>query len=114
MIYRILVDERGDDGIPTGTRLGGIMVRGKGLENLCDQYGVSAPRRLTNAKARFYFTEAGWKKAGRLIAAAARQRGFIVHCVRRKNPDRSQVVYRDRYQAAILPLRGTREGGPLK
>ena len=45
--------------------------------------------RITNTRARFYFTEAGWQKYGRHMYAAARQRGHSIRVIRRKNPLKS-------------------------
>jgi hypothetical protein len=36
--------------------------------------GLQAPN-ISNRRARFYFTERGWQKTGRLVAAEARRRG---------------------------------------
>jgi len=40
---------------------------------------------------------------GRHMYAAARQRGHTIRLIRRKNPAKSQIVYQDAYQVAILP-----------
>jgi hypothetical protein len=74
------------------------------LSQMLDRFGIPSPN-FDNAKARFYFTEAGWKNAGRLIASEAKRQGHVVKCIRRKNPTASQIVYRDKYQLAILPAR---------
>jgi hypothetical protein len=74
------------------------MLRGRTL----DQFGIRSPS-FANDKARFYPTEAGWKKAGRRIAAESKRQGHVVKCIRRKNPQAAQVVYRDEFQVAILP-----------
>jgi hypothetical protein len=64
---------------------------------------------IWNRRARFYFTKRGWQKTGRVVAAEARQRGNVVKVTRRKQPGRSQIVYRDDLQVAILPARAERE-----
>ena len=64
--------------------------------------GVPAPR-LANPRARFYFTEAGWKKFGQGVLAVAKEEGRMVRVIRRKNPPKSQIIYQDAYQVAILP-----------
>ncbi|HXG78631.1 MAG TPA: hypothetical protein VNJ31_04720 [Methyloceanibacter sp.] len=64
--------------------------------------GLRSPA-ISNRRARFYFTERGWSKVGRHVAAEARRLGHIVKIVRRKEPDRSQIIYRDLLQVAILP-----------
>jgi hypothetical protein len=107
MIYRILIDTVAhtfDDDMqtmhefPSGTNMRGAFTAGlsEGLDD------IPYPR-ISNPRARFYFTEAGWQKYGRPMSAAARQRGHIVRVIRRKNPASSQIVYRDAYQVAILP-----------
>ncbi len=58
-----------------------------------------------NPRARFWFTEAGWRRYGRDVAAAAEASGRTYRVVRRKNPPDSAVVYRDRWQVAVLPQR---------
>lgn len=109
MIYRILIDsvdylhdEATNELItpPSGTRMRGVFVAGfsAGLGD------IPFPR-LSNQRARFYFTEAGWKKYGRNVYAAAQRGGHVVRLIRLKNPARSQIVYQDAYQVAILPER---------
>jgi hypothetical protein len=104
LIYRIIVDEC-FEGLPTGQgRLGGL-VNSHLLSGMLDQLGIRAPSRLDNRKVRFYFTEKGWRQAGRLIAVEAREKGHAVRVIRRKEPHESQVVFRDELQLAILPNR---------
>jgi hypothetical protein len=107
MIYRILIDTvayQHDPATqvlhmaPSGTRLRGVFTAGFS-QGLAD---IPFPR-ITNPRARFYFTEIGWDTYGRHVAAAARQHGHTVRVIRSKNPDRSQIVYQDDYQLAILP-----------
>jgi hypothetical protein len=109
MIYRILAstsilsDERGDTEGPVrvvGTRICGAFSAGvtEGFGGL-PAPGFQVPR------ARFYFTELGWKQFGRAIYAAAQREGRAVRGIRLKNPHRSQLVYQDAYQVAILPRR---------
>jgi hypothetical protein len=109
MIYRILIDTIRHEidattqtvlEFPSGTNLRGAFSAGlsEGLDDL------PYPQ-LTNPRARFYFTEAGWQKYGRNMYAAARRRGHAIRVIRRKNPDKSQIVYEDDYQLAILPRR---------
>ncbi|HPA17463.1 MAG TPA: hypothetical protein PLU30_06920 [Verrucomicrobiae bacterium] len=62
---------------------------------------------ITNRRARFYFTEKGWRLIGRFLADAARRDGRVVRVLRRKNPSRSEVVYKDELQLAVLPRKGT-------
>src|SRR5262245_28506781 len=108
MIYRLVVDEC-LQGEPSGQgRLGGLM-NSHHLSSLMDELGIRAPG-FDSKKARFYFTEAGWRQAGRILAAEARQRGHVVRCIRRKNPLPSQIVYQDEYQVAILPARRKGKG----
>ncbi len=112
MIYRILADTveyrrneaNGElESMPMGTQLRGLFTAGLS-EGLAD---LPMPS-IRNSRARFYFTEAGWRKYGRNAYAAARKRGHAVRVMRLKNPDKSQVIYRDAWQVAIL-VRGDRE-----
>ena len=61
--------------------------------------------RVTNPRVRFWFTERGWRAYGRRVAAEARASGRAFRVIRRKNPPRSMVVYRDDWQVALLPDR---------
>lgn len=114
MIYRILIDTIATEfdnatnemhEYPSGTNLRGAFSAGRS-EGLDD---IPYPK-LTNPRARFYFTEAGWKKYGRPLCDTARRRGHTIRLVRRKNPAKSQVVYRDAHQVAILPASAKRSG----
>jgi hypothetical protein len=60
---------------------------------------------LSNPRVRFWFTERGWRAYGRRVAAEARASGRTYRVLRRKNPSRSMVVYRDDWQVALLPDR---------
>lgn len=109
MIYRILADATAyitDPAtgelrqVPAGTDLRGVFMAGVS-EGMGD---IPFPK-LSNPRARFYFTEAGWQQYGRHVYAAALRRGHAVRVIRRKNPARSQIAYQDEYQVAILPGR---------
>jgi hypothetical protein len=92
-----------------GRRLGGP---GYGvLADVMVERGLRCPA-TTNARLRYYFTELGWRMAGRHVAAEARRLGHLVKVVREKNPQRSRIVYRDPYQMAILPKKGRNPPGP--
>jgi hypothetical protein len=58
---------------------------------------------IANPRARFYFTEKGWRKIGRFVAVNASWERRVVRVIRRKNPYKSQIVYQDELQVAILP-----------
>jgi hypothetical protein len=60
---------------------------------------------LSNPRVRFWFTELGWRIYGRRVAAAARASGRAFRVIRRKNPSKSMVMYRDDWQVALLPDR---------
>jgi hypothetical protein len=60
---------------------------------------------LSNPRVRFWFTERGWRAYGMRVAAEARASGHAFRVIRRKNPPRSMVVYRDDWQVALLPDR---------
>lgn len=59
--------------------------------------------KITNKRARFYFTELGWHEVGQYVFAEAKRWGHVVSVIRRREPADSQVVYRDPWQVAILP-----------
>jgi hypothetical protein len=63
---------------------------------------------IANARARFWFTELGWDRFGRALVGEGRRQGYVVKVIRRKNPRRSQVVYADEWQMALLPRKGAR------
>ena len=60
---------------------------------------------LSNPRVRFWFTERGWHAYGLRVAAAAQASGRTFRVIRRKNPSRSMVAYRDDWQVALLPDR---------
>jgi len=60
---------------------------------------------LSNPRVRFWFTERGWRAYGRRVAAGARASGRTFRVIRRKNPPKSTVIYRDDWQVALLPDR---------
>jgi hypothetical protein len=72
--------------------------------------GLRAPL-IQNPRARFYFTERGWDKVGRFVARDAREKGFVMRVIRRKNPSASQVVYQDDVQIALLHSNRERRKG---
>ena len=61
---------------------------------------------LSNPRVRFWFTERGWRDYGLRVAAGARAGGRTFRVIRRKNPSKSIVMYRDDWQVALLPDRG--------
>jgi hypothetical protein len=83
-------------------RLAGAFVAGLGGTAWSD---LPIPT-ISHPRARFWFTEEGWQCYGRRVAAAAAASGRPYRVVRRKNPPESSVVYRDRWQVAVLPPRG--------
>jgi hypothetical protein len=52
------------------------------LATIMDERGIKAPP-LQNPRVRFYFTDLGWRRAGRFVAARAQQMGHVVRVVRR-------------------------------
>ncbi len=70
-----------------------------------DAWGDLPMPYLTNPRVRFWFTERGWRAYGLQVAAAARASGRTYRVMRRKNPAKSKVVYRDDWQVALLPDR---------
>ena len=59
----------------------------------------------SNPRARFWFTERGWRAYGLRVVAEARASGRTFRVIRRKNPSKSMVIYRDDWQVALLPDR---------
>ena len=116
MIYRVLLDT--DDLVGWGNRERAVSIsRSLGVaaprimrgimyypRASLDENGIEAPG-IGNRRARFYFTQAGWEKVGRRLAAEAKRHGHSVKVIRRKEPRESQVVYRDELQIAILSTR---------
>jgi hypothetical protein len=116
MIYRVVLDT--DDLVGWGNRERAVSIsRSLGVaaprimrgimyypRASLDENGVEAPG-IGNRRARFYFTQTGWEKVGRRLAAEAKRRGHSVKVFRRKEPRESQVVYRDELQIAILSTR---------
>ena len=95
------MDEDSDEVVwrSSGTDQGGAWSRAP-----IDFGDLRAPS-ITNYRTRFYFTEEGWQRYGRRTYRSGIEAGAQLKVIRRKNPRRSQVVYRDRWQVAILPER---------
>jgi hypothetical protein len=119
MIYRLLVDfpdphnaffsrlyhlAGGSVPVPWNKRIARRLVGGSfgPLADIMFVLGLRATP-IGNRRARFYFTERGWSKVGRHVAAEARRFGHVVKVIRSKEPERSQVIYRDALQVALLP-----------
>jgi hypothetical protein len=74
-------------------------------EIAADAWGDLPMPFLSNPRVRFWFTERGWRAYGLRVAAEARASGRPYRVIRRKNPPKSMVVYRDDWQVALLPDR---------
>lgn len=103
-IYRLisesLVGGRGDDLVyPPGGSLVGPM--STGIEATAMD-GLSMPC-FDVPRARFWFTEAGWKRFGIAVVKDHEAAGLRVRVLRQKNPPDSAIVYRDPWQVALLP-----------
>ena len=104
-IYRLISESlvggaQGDELVyPPGGRLVGPMSTGVGPTALV---GLSMPC-LDVPRARFWFTEAGWKRFGISVVKDHEAAGLRVRVLRQKNPPDSAVVYRDTWQVALLP-----------
>lgn len=73
-----------------------------GLQKVC---GVKAPRGLkTHKSMRFFFTENGWKSAGRTILKFIKHNGWQ-HRVISVKEGAVDVIYRDDLQVAVRPRR---------
>ena len=108
MIYRVtgestvwVYSATSDEPQEVAARLAGAFVAGMGGGAWSD---LPIPD-ISHPRARFWFTEDGWRRYGRRVAAAAAASGRPYRVVRRKNPPVSSVVYRDRWQVAVLPAR---------
>ena len=64
--------------------------------------GLSMPH-FDVPRARFWFTEAGWKRFGIAVVKDHEAAGLRVRVLRQKNPPESAIVYRDTWQVALLP-----------
>jgi hypothetical protein len=102
MIYRILSGfDVGDE--KTGEPNGKFKLVGAG-RNMLDLYlwmDVPAPS-FDNPKAKFFWTEDGFKKFGLKYLGICKRENIPVKVIRLKNPKRSSIVYRDRWQLAVL------------
>mgnify|MGYP007123700038 CR=1 FL=1 len=68
---------------------------------------VPLPKKnLDHPRARFWFTEKGWKRSRQIMLTDMKERGVPFKVLCQKNPKRSQIVYQDEFQVAILPLKG--------
>lgn len=108
MIYRILtgvIDEYWSWSEKEYVRVE-LPLRGAGapLGAMMWELHLPAPD-FDNPRARFWFTEQGWDRVGRALVAEGRRRGYVIKVIRRKNPRRSQIVYQDDLQLALLPLK---------
>ena len=112
MIYRVVgessewvwSEESGATEISLNPSPGRLM--GAFNAGLADQAWGDLPMpMLSNPRVRFWFTERGWRAYGLRVAAGARASGRTFRVIRRKNPSRSIVVYRDDWQVALLPDR---------
>jgi hypothetical protein len=66
--------------------------------------GLPSPDKV-HPRARFYFTEAGFRRFGEEIIADAKAHGQVLRVEKRKNPSRSEIVWQDEWQVAILPAK---------
>jgi hypothetical protein len=102
MIYRIIGESPHpwweENGPPHGT------LRGAAFADLADFGDLPAPK-VTNPRTRFWFTEEGWKEYGRDVLKQAMQSGRVFRLLQAKNPPRSAIVYQDKWQVALLPVK---------
>jgi hypothetical protein len=118
MIYRILasLDNRevyrgrmNDEFITDDLRLSYVPLSGaqRLLSEEMWRAGLPVPRMtIAVPRARFWFTEMGWKRYGLpLLHQSRRHRYFIMQVLSDTNPDRSRIVYADEVQVALLPKR---------
>jgi hypothetical protein len=104
MIYRLILRKiEGDEGSLVLNNSSGSVAFIFNDEMIA--MGVSAPKvpKHINPRARFYFTEHGWKVVGKKLVEIATQRGYQPKVECRKNPKASDVIWGDTYQVALLP-----------
>ena len=108
MIYRIIGEtERlrwADEDQTRLVRVTGTLMGAMGADFVSSWDDLPAPS-IGNPRARFWFTEAGWDRYGRATLAEAMRSGRMYRLLRKKNPPRSAVVYRDKWQVALLPVK---------
>lgn len=108
MIYRILTGAADAYWNPFTQEyvreLSPLIGAGSTLGSMMWELHLPAPD-FDNVRARFWFTERGWDRFGRPLVAEGRRRGYVMKVIRRKNPRRSQIVYQDQWQVALLPLK---------
>ncbi len=109
MIYRTLTgttDEHWDSSQETYVRRPAPMLgAGTTLGGMMWELHLPAPD-ITNPRARFWFTQRGWDRFGRALASEGRLRRYLINVIRRKDPRRSQIVFADTWQMAVLPDKG--------
>lgn len=101
MIYRFLSAQKPFlvNGKWDFARMGGVFIQG------ALNIDVPSPRKKNiSERARFFFTEEGYKRNVNVILESAKKENQIVKVVRLKEPDESRVVYRDKWQVAVLPI----------
>lgn len=107
MIYRITGETDRlrwtDEDPPRLVRAAGTLMGAMACDFICP--GLPAPKVRINERARFWFTEAGFDRYGRVTLDAAMQSGRVYRLLVRKNPPRSAIVYRDKWQLALLPVK---------
>ena len=79
----------------------------KGYGGACTVGGLQLPRiipfpLLRDLRAKFYFTEEGYKAVSKHLNEQAKFYGIGLRVIKRKTPKKSQVVYSDKYQVAII------------
>ena len=107
MIYRIIGETDRlrwtDEEPPRLVRATGTLTGAMRADFIC--LSLPAPKGRINERARFWFTEAGWAMYGKPTLDTAMQSGRTYRLLVRKNPPRSAVVYRDKWQVALLPVK---------
>lgn len=108
MIYRIVGEDfrtrdiKNEDGWIVGWERATGKLCGAMLAGFGGWDDLPAPRQ-PNPRARFWFTERGWKRYGRYILADAVKSGRRYRLLVQKNPPESRIAYKDKWQVALLP-----------
>lgn len=72
------------------------------IESLWDALPVPERQAKSNRRGRFWFTESGWKRFGLPYLCALRRAGASPQVLCQKNPKRSTIYFRDKWQVILL------------
>ena len=99
------VDDAGESYPPSKEGLMSMSVFSAEVLDAWQHHLIGPARASLPSNCRFYFTEKGWRDAGRNVVAAAQRSGLEYRVVRIKETD-AQIVWRDKargYEVAVQP-----------